>query len=97
MTQLSRINAIALPCGPCEEQDIFGAKHILKPQPGGKLVLRCRGCGGGYIVNLRDLPRDGPPELFIQAITNLVVNRMVEKVLDPNPRMTDPEAPEYPE
>lgn len=90
VSQLSKINAIALPCGPCRDFGHHGAKHSVR-QVGGRVTLRCRGCGGGYVIDASALPPNhAPPELVIQAICNLVVNRHAD-VLPPDPGAADEE------
>lgn len=89
---MNPITAIALPCRRCVDDR---AKHSAKTRDG-NLVLRCRGCGGGYAVSVSNLPRTGPSELYIQAIGNLVVNRLAD-VLPPDPGSTDEETPDKPQ
>lgn len=88
---LSLIGSISAPCGRCGEPGHWGTRHSVKAT-GSKALLRCLGCGSGYAISTDALPRGAPPELVIQAIINLIVNRQAD-ILPPDPGPPDETAP----
>lgn len=80
---------LCVPCSICGASDHYGTLHTFKVQMD-KVVLRCTTCGGGWSFNKSYLPVGAPPELEIQACTNLIVNN-IAVLLPPNLRSPDEE------
>lgn len=81
--KLSIPNVIYTKCDHCQDKNAnYGSKHSVKLIDS-KIVLRCQLCNGGWVVAVRDLPVEAPRELLIQAINNLIVNRLAD-ILPPD-------------
>lgn len=73
---------VSVPCEYCQVTGHHGSRHSVR-QSRGKIFLRCYHCGGGWVIDASAVPKTAPPELVIQAMTNLVVNRIADR-LEPN-------------
>lgn len=75
--------AIQTRCDSCYESRLDGCRHSVKID-GGKVILRCSGCGAGWAIDASAVPMNAPRELIIQSINNLVVNRIAQPIpIDP--------------
>ncbi|MES1979715.1 MAG: hypothetical protein V4451_16875 [Pseudomonadota bacterium] len=72
-------SVVSVPCEYCLATGHHGTRHSVK-QVGNKLFLRCLPCGGGWVLDASAMPKNAPPELVIQAMTNLIVNRVADRL-----------------
>ena len=70
---------VSVPCEYCMATGHHGTRHSVK-QVKQRLVLRCLACGGGWVLDASAIPQKAPPELVIQAMTNLIVNRVADRL-----------------